>query len=413
VSSSAKLYFPLAAVFILALLWPGCAGTGLVTEKYDEEFYRIPKLLPDDTILTNQRFVVYSDNQTGWRVYDKFLRKANWVTPKMFLFPFYQLYLIGNGLIGLDNWIRHVPDYGVDQRRMVRDALYAEVKRSDAAFIMNVGDVSAHDGRRPLHWEIFLRENRIESPLLDEIPFLPVIGNHEHANDKTFGFPNYQAVFEYPRFYVIEFVDAALFVLDSNFLVDQKEYIPDDEQDELFKKWFVSGPGDPPSWLEEQLSAYDKPFKLVAIHHPMITCAMHTHDWSKPVNGRNLEKKRGELIDLLQKRGVQLVMSGHDHLYQHNILNHPSGENIHFLVGGGGGAPTRRVKSESTRENCRQYYESVGLDVDFYRHERIHHYYLIDINQRELTVEVIEVTGDDDDPTRPVEKIIISNRKHG
>lgn len=401
-----------AVVVTLLVLgtWLGCAGKGLVTDKYDEEFYRVPRLLSADTVITNQKFIVYSDNQTGWRAYDKFLRKENWTTPKMFIFPFYQLYLIGNGLIGLDNWIRHVPDYGFSERRVVRDAIYEEAKRSAVAFIMNVGDMSAHDGRRPYHWELFLTENRVERPLLDEIPYLPVIGNHENANDPTYGFPNYDAVFDYPRFYTVELRDASLFVLDSNFLVDQKSYIPDDEQDRLFEEWFVSGAGAPePSWLEKKLSSCDKPFKIVAMHHPMITCAIHSSDWFDPANGRNLEEKRTKLINLFERYRVCVVMSGHDHLYQHNILRYGGGEQMHFLVGGGGGAPVRRVKSESKRADCRRYFESIGMDVDFSNHRSIYHYYLINVTTQKLSIDVFEIAGDASSPVKPAETIVVKD----
>jgi hypothetical protein len=410
-----RYHCQLTIVLIAVAAWAGfgCAGKGLVTEKYDAEFYRVPRLLPEDTVITRQTFVVYSDNQTGWRAYDKFVRRENWVTPKMFIFPFYQLYLLGNGLIGLDNWIRHVPDYGLSERRMVRDAVYAEAKRSGAAFIMNVGDMSAHDGRRPYHWEIFLRENRVERPLLDEIPYLPVIGNHENANDPVYGFPNYEAIFDYPRFYTVELRDACLFVVDSNLLVDQKSYIPDDQQDELFERWFVSRPGaGAPSWLEEKLSSCNKPFKIVVMHHPMITCAKHSADWFDPANGRDLEEKRKQLTGLLERQGVSVVMSGHDHSYQHNVLRKSRGGLIHFLVGGGGGAPVRMVESAGTRDACRRYFKSVGMDVDFLNHQSIYHYYVIGINGGRMVIDVIEVTGEDAEPVRPVESIVIETRPH-
>jgi hypothetical protein len=102
-------------------------------------------------------------------------------------------------------------------------------------------------------------------------------------------------------------------------------------------------------------------------------------------------------------------MSGHDHLYQHNILNYGPGEQIHFLVGGGGGAPTRRVKSEEAHERCQQYYTAAGLDVDFFKYERIYHYYVIDIESDQLNINVVEVTGDPNNPTRSVEKIVVGS----
>ena len=98
---------------------------------------------------------------------------------------------------------------------MVRDALYREAKRSDIDFLLHLGDMAAHDGRIPGHWADFLRENKEIHPLLNEVPMLPTLGNHDRANDPRFGYPNFQAIFGYPRFYTVEFPDAMLFVVDE------------------------------------------------------------------------------------------------------------------------------------------------------------------------------------------------------
>ncbi len=228
------------SIFSLILIGLNCAPVGIVTEKYSEDFYRVEKLLSQAPIQTNPTLIVYSDNQSGWRIRETFLKKSNWLTWKMLIFPFYELYLIGNGIVGTVNWARKMPDYGGKERRFIRDTIYTAAKNSQNAVILNIGDIVANDGRRPAHWATFIQENKIEHPLLNDIPYLPVIGNHEHATDTTYGLANFKAVFDYPRFYVVEFRDMALFVLDSNLLIDQYEKIDDDVQDKLFHKWFVS-----------------------------------------------------------------------------------------------------------------------------------------------------------------------------
>ena len=96
------------------------------------------------------------------------------------------------------------------------------------------------DGRRYSHWTQFIEEHKVEVPLMLEFPFLPVVGNHERTDDHVYELPNYQATFEYPQFYVLDAPDAAFFVVDSNLIIDQYQSIDDDEQDALFRKWFVS-----------------------------------------------------------------------------------------------------------------------------------------------------------------------------
>ncbi|MCP4583606.1 MAG: hypothetical protein GY839_18510 [candidate division Zixibacteria bacterium] len=391
------------------LLSLSCASVGLLSDKYPEEFYKVPRLLPDKTIRGDATFLVYSDNQAGWRARDVFFNKTNWQTWKLALFPFYELYLLGNGAVGAINWYRHAPDYGKGTRLMVRDAIYDEAKHSRAKFILNVGDISAHDGRRRSHWATFIKENKIDHPLLNEIPYLPVIGNHECANNSTYGYANFQAVFDYPRFYVVEFDNAAVFVVDSNYLIDQKDFLENVYQDELFEKWFISSKDNEPAWLEQQMMNYDKPFKIVAMHHPPFSFNHHYSDWLDSENGNDLLEKRRKLLDLFMKYKVQVVFSGHDHLYQHNLLSYGSMEQIHFLVGGGGGVPLRKVANSKHLAEIKKQYESQGFAIVAAKQERFFHYYVVDINDRTLTIQSREIIDNPEQPTRPIETIVIDN----
>jgi hypothetical protein len=392
-----------------AAMHASCARKGLVSDRYDEVYYHIPRLFSEGPVAGPQRFIVYSDNQTGWRAREVFLKKSSWTNWRMLVVPFYQLYLVGSGIVGGLNYALHKPDYGGEQRRMVRDAVYASAKRNEAAFIMNVGDIAASDGRRPSHWKSFLDENRIEHPLLDEIPYLPVIGNHEYANDTLYGFPNFSAVFGYPRFYTVEFENAVLIVVDSNFILDQGGFIDDDTQDKLFEEWFVSAAGSGRlSWLENQLAAFNVPFKIIAMHHPMISYGAHYEDWLDPDNGRDLTGKRRKLLGLFDRYGVQVVFSGHDHLYQHNVYHSRSGGKIHFIVGGGGGTPLRKIPSDKRVFKIQHRFEDEQLDVSGLSIGRVHHYYLVNIVKDGLQINVIEVTGDSREPERMFERIVIA-----
>jgi len=409
--------FTLFLVFGLLAINMGCAQKGLVAEKYPGEFYRIRKLLPDGPIDKNPKFIVYGDSRPGWRVKERFLKRDNWLTWKMLLFPFYEGYWLGNGLIGEVNRLRHTPDYGVIERRMVRDAIYDEAKRSKVDFIINGGDMPT-DGRRPSHWETFLKENKVERPLLLDFPFLPVIGNHEKANERIYGLPNYEAIFEYPQFYVLDFPDVAIFVVDSNFIIDQYQFINDNEQDALFEEWFVSGENsEQPAWLERELTFRNQTFKIVVIHHPPISFGRHHSDWSKPSFGRNLQKKRQQLLKLFHEQGVQVVLCSHEHLYEHSILRswgqgadptYGTENEIHFIVSGGGGVPLRTRSDAQKLKKCRQNYRAEGLDVLLVKQEEIYHYCLVDIAPDKVTIQVLEVTGDAARPPRLVEEILIT-----
>ena len=354
----------------------------------------------------NPQFIIYGDSRPGWRLNEKFLYKRNWLTWKMVILPFYECYWMGNGVVGGINRLRHAPDYGIQESRMVRDAIYQEAKRSNVDFIFHGGDM-ATDGRRPSHWETFLKQNKIEQPLLLDFPVLPVMGNHEKGNDPMHGLPNFRAIFEYPQFYVLDSPDAAIFVVDSDFILDHYGLIDDDEQDALFQKWFVADDGS--AWLERELEERNQPFKIVVMHHPLISFAKHHKNWSQPSLGKNLKKKRKRLISMLHQQRVQLLLCSHDHLYEHNTVRLAAynGTGIHVVITGGGGAPIRATSDEATVETYRQSYAEEGLDVVLKKQESIYHYCLVDIVPDKITVRIMEVTGDPEESQRLVDKIEI------
>lgn len=410
---------PKSSVFVLivvtaaAVLLSSCAKKGLVSEEYDEEFYRIPRKVGPGPGRDNPRFIVYGDTQSGLRIKQKIGRKEAWWTPKAFIFPFYYLYNIGQGIVGGFNWMRHHPDYGGRERRLVRDEVYAEVLRSRPDFVLNLGDICAYDGRRPEHWATFLRENRVDVPLLDEVAYVPVIGNHDRANDDVYGYPNFRAVFDYPRFYVLDFPDVALFVLDSDFILDQNQHIEDDRQDELFEEWFVSGEGAPRrSWLESELAAREQKFKIVAMHHPVVTLGRHFTDWTDPGYGNDLLEKRRRLINLFFDEGVQLLMAGHDHVYQHNTIRRVSGGegeggDIHMLITSGGGAPIRSLPDAGEIDRRLASFAAEGLAVENIEAFFVHHFSIVEVVDGTLVVRTLAVEQDGEQPLPVLETIRI------
>ncbi len=404
---------------LLAFAAGGCVQQkGLVTDDYDPAFYRAAKRLPSDTLVANPTFVVYGDQQGGWRVRHNFLAEKNWRTWKQLLFPFYQLYLLGEGAVGGLNWERQMPDYGEGERRAVRDALLGETERTDLDFILSTGDIASADGRRPEHWEAFLDINQKERALLGRVPYLPTPGNHDRTTDVEFGLPNYEAVFGRKPFYVVDFPDGALFVLDSNLLIDWKQEVDDAEQERLFQKWFVSGDPAEPAWLEQALAERsEKPFTFVSMHHPPVSFGNRAGQWGNPRYGPDVEAKRWKLLDLFQKCGVTAVFSGHEHLYEHNVLRYERQgvpAQMHFVISSGGGGPLRKHPPEEKTQAQAEAYRTAGLDVRHERQERRYHYALVDVNAERVRIEVKAVeddgeTGSDDaQDVRLLDEIVIA-----
>jgi hypothetical protein len=403
--------FLLLLVFVLLVFSMGCGRGGLVSESYSPEFYRVPKLLPDSPIERNPRFIVYGDSRPGWRLKEAFLWRKNWLTWKMLIFPFYEAFWLGNGVVGGVDWLRQYPGYGLRERRMVRDAIYTEAVQSKVDFVLHSGDMVTN-GKWPEDWAIFLKENKEELPLVSDFPFLPVIGSHEKVNDPKYGQTNYEAVFAYPRLYVLDFPDVALFVVDSNLILDGDDFIDDDEQDSLFQKWFVSdGDSAQPSWLEQELASRRQHFKILAMHHPPVSFAKHHPDWSNRSWGRDLRQKRQKFLKLLHKYGVQVLLCGHEHLYERSIVRFPSsagraGHDIHVIVSGGGGVPLRSGSDAGKVEKFLQNYSAEGLDVMLIKQEEVYHYCVVDVASDKIVIKVMAVT-EDPAQSRLVEEVLI------
>ncbi len=383
--------------FVLFLV--GCAGKGLLLDDNSPEEIGVTKLLPENTETLNPTFIVIGDTQSGHRVIEKCGKKKYWTTWRLVFFP----YWIGNGIIGGINYLRHAPDAGNKSQDMMRDVIYRDAKKYDVDFVLNTGDITQSDGRRPKHWIHFLKKNKFDHPLLDEIPYLPTIGNHDRVNDTTYGLPNYEAVFGYPQFYTVEFENAVLIVLDSDAIIDQYGEIEPDKQEIMFREWFVSGDNSSnPSWLEEQLENFsNKKYKIISMHHPPLTYGWHHKGWYKKSNGKNLVQKRRDLLNLLAENNVQVIFSGHEHIYQHNILKiedeNQSKENpaedliIHNIISSSGGVPLREKSSAGKQERFQQNYVSEGLNVVNLEYEKVFHYCLVSFDETGMKIDTYGV----------------------
>ena len=118
------------------------------------------------------------------------------------------------------------------------------------------------------------------------------------------------------------------------------------------------------AWLNQQLTSPRAPFTVVCGHHPIYSDAKHGD--TPPLVS--------ELAPLLEKNGVHLYLSGHDHDLQHLELQ---GLKTSFVISGGGGA--RLYPHETIRPN------SVVLDTYGFSH--------LSISNQRLIVRHIDPNG--------------------
>jgi 3',5'-cyclic AMP phosphodiesterase CpdA len=76
-------------------------------------------------------------------------------------------------------------------------------------------------------------------------------------------------------------------------------------------------------WLSRSLEAATAPWKVVLLHHPAFSCGGYLGD----------ARVRRQLVPIFQRRGVDLVLAGHDHNYQRFARR----RGVTYVVHGGGG----------------------------------------------------------------------------
>ena len=406
---SAQLIFRFALTFIAAIiLLSSCSHEGLVTEKVDPFLYDFRNFSSDSTLRSNTRFIVYGDNRPGWRLNERFINERNWKTRSL---PVRLPVLLVNGFWGMINYVRHMPEYGNAERRSVLREIYNEAITQDIDFVAHTGDI-VENGNHPLQWDKFLRETKIEIPLLNSLPFYPVPGNHDQANNMNYGAHNYDAVFPGARFYVKRLKNAVIIFLDSSVIHDKDDnlgsYVV---RDSLFRVYYVSSEkNSKKSWLEKQLTHAAGKFKIIIMHHPLFSFGRHSADWDKDGVDSELYRLREELLTLLKHEEVELVFAGHEHYYEHSVLSYVHNFNnkqMNIVVTGGGGTPLRELTSLEEVESIQSRFRAQGHTVEMISRSRSYNYCTVEVRDDKIFIQVKKVHTDEKQGTEIIDEIVI------
>lgn len=201
------------------------------------------------------------------------------------------------------------------------DAGHAAVVRAMAAspgdFLIHTGDFVA-DGGHADEWQRFFD---IESKLVRERCLFAAIGNHELTDREATYFSRYFAPpareNEKPVLYgTMRWGMARFFFL--NFMIDRER-------------------AEERAWFERELTKADAEpgvlWRIVVIHHG---------PWSSGPHGSNTRLLGAGIAPLLRNHHVDLVVSGHDHIYERGFF-----DGIRYVVSGGGGAPVYPIEQRA------------------------------------------------------------------
>jgi acid phosphatase type 7 len=236
----------------------------------------------------------------------------------------------------------------------------------DALFTIGTGDYPS-DGRKYQQWiEQFFAPAR---SFLGRMPLWPAIGNHErtrrHDDVTQIEQSHYFSLFDLPgneRWYRVDYHLMTLLVLDSNSSLEPAEAQY--------------------TWLREQLRSARNRFTVVALHHAPFTSGPHgrLREDGTPAEWP-IDQGRRFLVPLCEMYDVDLVLCGHDHLYERSQK-----DGVVYIVTGGGGAPLYKVDSVANA------YQQVAVST--------HHYTALDIDESGIDLTAIDTEGQVIDTTR-------------
>jgi len=215
------------------------------------------------------------------------------------------------------------------------------IRKAEPYFSLYVGDLCF--GIKYSFWkEDFLTEPELNLDAV--VPFFNAVGNHEGWEQNTIAFT---AAPESPsgrqEYYSFDYGDAHILVLST-----QHSCKPNSEQ---YK------------FAEADLKATNKKWKIVTFHEPAYSFGSHFPNKYMKAMSENI----------FEKTKVDLVFTGHNHYYQHNLVN-----GIHHFVMGGGGAPLYTPKTSPNT----------------LKSEKAHHYGIADVTATTFSMKVYNLKGE-------------------
>ena len=228
-------------------------------------------------------------------------------------------------------------------------AVAALLGRLEPDLVLHTGDVVYPAGQERHYNRRFFAPYR---NLIKTVPVFPVLGNHDvMRGDGTAFLENFHPTLESPRgskrYYSFDWGNTHFVALDSELYHGDRGSDPERQKD----------------FLEQDLAASRKRWKIAFLHRSPYGSSRHGGD------GR----VREDLEPLFARHAVDLVFSGHDHVYERTVPI----RGVTYVVSGGGG---RRLYPAGNGELTAS---SVSA----------HHAVLVRVSGGRLLLEAVEVGG--------------------
>ncbi|MDH5518671.1 MAG: metallophosphoesterase family protein [Gammaproteobacteria bacterium] len=207
-------------------------------------------------------------------------------------------------------WVLGDPGYNSEQHHKVRDSMLNWVEqhprknRPAYDLIMTTGDNAYRSGTNQQFQQNFFN---LYSDIFTSTVVWPLYGNHDArrwAFFNIFSFPeNAEAggvASHSERYYSFDFGNVHFVMLDS---FDGAK----DQDDEMLV------------WLKKDLALNNSRWLVAALHHPPYSKGNQDSDDQSDSRGR-LFNSRQNIVPVLEKYGVDLVLSGHSHSYERSHL---------------------------------------------------------------------------------------------
>jgi UDP-2,3-diacylglucosamine pyrophosphatase LpxH len=216
-------------------------------------------------------------------------------------------------------WVLGDSGSGDNNQKSVRDSFTTIVTRESrkADAILMLGD-NAYDSGTDSEFQTKLFD--IYKEILFNTPLFPTMGNHDSLSNaylNVFTMPN--STLNIPTNWTDGALSSTQLYYSFNF--GEIHFICLDSETSSISSTEGSAPSDSAmvTWLKQDLAATKSQWLIAYWHHPPYTKGSHDSDSLSDSAGK-MTNMRKYVLPILEKNGVDLILSGHSHTYERSFL---------------------------------------------------------------------------------------------